>query len=263
MIKAAATARGEFVNSTSRHEITNGFEKTWLGYPLPAKYKTLDAMSSCFRFQFLSAACGQKFGTDNSTAIVETSAGNYNPAVLLPCRASQPVAPWSERAIRNAPGVRTPQLRPARRSRRYRRWLAPTGLADPRRRRLRHPDGPVPERHGQLQWHGSHRRSTRLDGRHVPGAGRRPETGPGDAPRHRPGDRWRATGEHQEPGNRLHRLGADRARDHRRSAQGRVAGPVPCRAGHGRGADPGRRRGLPVEPLLRHPHAPRTCPSRP
>ncbi|WP_041540054.1 DUF2142 domain-containing protein [Catenulispora acidiphila] len=84
MIKAAATARGEFVNSSSRHEITNGFEKTWLGYPLPAKYKTIDAMSSCFRFQLLSAACGKKFGTDNSTAIVETSAGNYNPAYYFP-----------------------------------------------------------------------------------------------------------------------------------------------------------------------------------
>lgn len=84
MVKAVATARGEFVNSTTRHEITNGFEKTWLGYPLPAKYGTLDAMSGCFRFQLLSAACGQKFGTDNSTAIVETSAGNYNPLYYFP-----------------------------------------------------------------------------------------------------------------------------------------------------------------------------------
>jgi hypothetical protein len=84
MVKAAATARGEFVNSTSRHEISGGFEKTWLGYPLPAKYGTLDAMSSCFRNTFLSAACGKKFGTDNSTAIVETSAGNYNPAYYFP-----------------------------------------------------------------------------------------------------------------------------------------------------------------------------------
>ena len=84
MVKEVATARGEFVNSTSRHEITNGFEKTWLGYPLPAKYGTLDAMSACFRFQWKSAACGQKFGTDNSTAIVETSAGNYNPTYYFP-----------------------------------------------------------------------------------------------------------------------------------------------------------------------------------
>ena len=84
MVKAAATARGEFVNSTSRHEISGGFEKTWLGYPLPAKYGTLDAMSACFRNTFLSAACGKKFGTDNSTAIVETSAGNYNPAYYFP-----------------------------------------------------------------------------------------------------------------------------------------------------------------------------------
>ncbi|MEY9927955.1 hypothetical protein ABH926_002589 [Catenulispora sp. GP43] len=84
MVKAVATARGEFVNSTTRHEITNGFEKTWLGYPLPAKYGTLDAMSACFRFQLLSASCGQKFGTDNSTAIVETSAGNYNPLYYFP-----------------------------------------------------------------------------------------------------------------------------------------------------------------------------------
>ncbi|WP_194895865.1 DUF2142 domain-containing protein [Catenulispora pinisilvae] len=84
MVKAAATARGEFVNSTSRHEISGGFEKTWLGYPLPAKYNTLDAMSACFRNQLVSAACGKKFGTDNSTAIVETSAGNYNPAYYFP-----------------------------------------------------------------------------------------------------------------------------------------------------------------------------------
>ena len=84
MVKAAATARGEFVNSTSRHEIKGGFEKTWLGYPLPAKYATLDAMSSCFRTRVLSAACGQKFGTDETTKIVETSAGNYNPAYYLP-----------------------------------------------------------------------------------------------------------------------------------------------------------------------------------
>ena len=84
MVKAAATARGEFVNTTSRHEISGGFEKTWLGYPLPAKYATLDAMSACFRNQLRSAACGKKFGTDNTTTIVETSAGNYNPAYYLP-----------------------------------------------------------------------------------------------------------------------------------------------------------------------------------
>lgn len=84
MVKAAATARGEFVNTTSRHEISGGFEKTWLGYPLPAKYGTLDAMSSCFRNTLFSAACGKKFGTDNTTAIVESSAGNYNPAYYLP-----------------------------------------------------------------------------------------------------------------------------------------------------------------------------------
>ena len=84
MVKAVATARGEFVNSSSRHEIINGFEKTWLGYRLPAKYGTLDAMSACFRNTLLSAACGEKFGTDNSTAIVETSAGNYNPAYYFP-----------------------------------------------------------------------------------------------------------------------------------------------------------------------------------
>lgn len=84
MVKAAATARGEFVNSTSRHEVSGGFEKTWLGYPLPAKYGTLDAMSACYRNQLYSAACGQKFGTDNSTAIVETSAGNYNPLYYFP-----------------------------------------------------------------------------------------------------------------------------------------------------------------------------------
>jgi hypothetical protein len=84
IVKAAATARGEFVNSTSRHEVSGGFEKTWLGYPLPAKYATLDAMSACFRNTLYSAACGQKFGTDNSTAIVETSAGNYNPLYYFP-----------------------------------------------------------------------------------------------------------------------------------------------------------------------------------
>lgn len=84
MVKAVATARGEFRNVSSRHEITNGFEKTWLGYQLPAKYGTLDAMSACFRNTLLSAACGEKFGTDNSTAVVETSAGNNNPAYYLP-----------------------------------------------------------------------------------------------------------------------------------------------------------------------------------
>jgi hypothetical protein len=84
MVKAAATARGEFVNSTSRHEVKGGFEKTWLGYPLPAKYATLDAMSACFRNRVMSAACGQKFGTDETTTIVETSAGNYNPTYYLP-----------------------------------------------------------------------------------------------------------------------------------------------------------------------------------
>ncbi|NUP46009.1 MAG: DUF2142 domain-containing protein, partial [Catenulispora sp.] len=84
IVKAAATARGEFVNSTSRHEVKGGFEKTWLGYPLPAKYATLDAMSACFRNKIASAACGRKFGTDETRTIVETSAGNYNPAYYLP-----------------------------------------------------------------------------------------------------------------------------------------------------------------------------------
>ncbi|MBW8806601.1 MAG: DUF2142 domain-containing protein [Catenulisporales bacterium] len=84
IVKAAATARGEFVNSTTRHEVKGGFEKTWLGYPLPAKYATLDAMSACFRNKLVSASCGKKFGTDDTTAIVETSAGNYNPAYYLP-----------------------------------------------------------------------------------------------------------------------------------------------------------------------------------
>ncbi|OLE29269.1 MAG: hypothetical protein AUG49_00010 [Catenulispora sp. 13_1_20CM_3_70_7] len=84
IVKAAATARGESVNSTTRHEVKAGFEKTWLGYPLPAKYATLDAMSACFRNKLVSASCGKKFGTDDTTAIVETSAGNYNPAYYLP-----------------------------------------------------------------------------------------------------------------------------------------------------------------------------------
>ena len=84
MVKAAATARGEFVNSTSRHEVKGGFEKTWLGYPLPAKYGTLDAMSACYRDKLVSAACGKKFGADETRKIVETSAGNYNPAYYLP-----------------------------------------------------------------------------------------------------------------------------------------------------------------------------------
>lgn len=84
LVKAAATVRGEFVNSTTRHEVKGGFEKTWLGYPLPAKYATLDAMSACFRNKQLSASCGTKFGTDDTTEIVETSAGNYNPAYYLP-----------------------------------------------------------------------------------------------------------------------------------------------------------------------------------
>ncbi|NUR28365.1 MAG: DUF2142 domain-containing protein [Catenulispora sp.] len=84
MVKAAATARGEFVNTTSRHEIKGGFEKTWLGYPLPAKYATLDAMSACFRNKLLPASCGKKFGTDDRSTIVETSAGNYNPAYYFP-----------------------------------------------------------------------------------------------------------------------------------------------------------------------------------
>ncbi|MFL6115868.1 MAG: DUF2142 domain-containing protein [Catenulispora sp.] len=84
LVKAAATARGEFVNSTTRHEVKGGFEKTWLGYPLPAKYATLDAMSACFRNKLVSASCGKKFGTDDTTEIVETSAGNYNPAYYFP-----------------------------------------------------------------------------------------------------------------------------------------------------------------------------------
>ena len=85
MVKAVAIVRGEFVNTTSRHEIKGGYEKTWLGYPLPAKYSTLDAMSACFRSDLLaSAACGEKFGTSDAREIVETSAGNYNPAYYLP-----------------------------------------------------------------------------------------------------------------------------------------------------------------------------------
>ncbi|MFD0638313.1 DUF2142 domain-containing protein [Catenulispora yoronensis] len=41
-------------------------------------------MSACFRNKFLSAACGKKFGTDDTIKIVETSAGNYNPAYYWP-----------------------------------------------------------------------------------------------------------------------------------------------------------------------------------
>jgi hypothetical protein len=84
MVKAAATARGEFVNVTTRHEVKNGFEKTWLGYDLPAKYATLDAMSACFRLNSQSAACGMRFGTDETTTVVETSAGQNNPAYYWP-----------------------------------------------------------------------------------------------------------------------------------------------------------------------------------
>jgi hypothetical protein len=84
MVKAAATARGQFVNVTTRHEVQGGYEKYWLGYKLPAKYSTLDAMSSCFRFKPVSASCGKPFGTDDTETIVETSAGQSNPAYYYP-----------------------------------------------------------------------------------------------------------------------------------------------------------------------------------
>ena len=84
MVKAAATARGQFVNVTTRHQVQGGFEKYWLGYKLPAKYATLDAMSLCFRFQEKPATCGKPFGTDDTESVVETSAGQYNPAYYFP-----------------------------------------------------------------------------------------------------------------------------------------------------------------------------------
>jgi hypothetical protein len=85
MVKAAATARGEFVAASTRHEVKDGFEKTWLGYRLPAKYSTLDGMSACFRLQHnKSASCGKPFGKDDTEKIVETSAGQNNPAYYYP-----------------------------------------------------------------------------------------------------------------------------------------------------------------------------------